>query len=499
MQAELAEVELIDAVAAFEHDPYGYVLFAYPWGEGELAQHTGPDEWQKETLCSVRDNILTLDQALQIAACSGHGVGKSALVAWIIDWAMTTKVDTQGVVTANTENQLRTKTWKEMAKWHRLSICGHWFKLEGTSLHSIDPDHEKTWRIDIIPWSVHKTEAFAGLHNEGNRIIIIFDEASAIHDDIWEVTEGALTDENTEIIWCVFGNGTRNTGRFRECFRKFRHRWTTWQVDSRNARVTNKKQIENLIEDHGVDSDIVKVRVRRMFPSISSKLFISVEDADAGRGKHLRKEQYEWAPKIIAVEPSWEGDDEFVIGMRQGLYFQILSTFQKNDNDVHCANLIAEFEDRHQADAVFIDGGYGTGIVSVGRTLKRDWQIVWFGGASADAGCLNKRSEMWNLMKKWLKEGGAYPDDDLMYTDLIGPETVSRLDGKIQLEKKSHMKDRGIPSPNRADCLAITFAFPVSSKYTREHKPGQTNARREYNPMTTRLRDQRRTRSGVAA
>jgi hypothetical protein len=51
-----------------------------------------------------------------------------------------------------------------------------------------------------------------------------------------------------------------------------------------------------------------------------------------------------------------------------------------------------------------------------------------------------------------------------MHRDLIGPETVPRLDGKIQLESKKDMKKRGIPSPGRGDALALSFAFPVTAK-----------------------------------
>ncbi|RRF76892.1 hypothetical protein EAO18_26305 [Klebsiella pneumoniae] len=82
-------------------------------------------------------------------------------------------------------------------------------------MYSNDPDHDKRWRADAIPWSEHNTEAFAGLHNERKRIVVVFDEASNIADLVWEVAEGALTDEDTEIIWVAFGNPTRNTGRFR--------------------------------------------------------------------------------------------------------------------------------------------------------------------------------------------------------------------------------------------------------------------------------------------
>lgn len=127
------------------------------------------------------------------------------------------------------------------------------------------------------------------------------------------------------------------------------------------------------------------------------------------------------------------------------------------------ANLLAQFENDEKADAVFIDGGYGTGVVSAGNTMGRNWQIVWFSGESSDQGCLNKRAEMWKGIRDWLKAGGAIPKDQVLYNDLIGPETVPRLDGKLQLESKQHMKDRGLPSPGRGDALGLSFAYPVAA------------------------------------
>ena len=122
--------------------------------------------------------------------------------------------DTRIVVTANTDTQLRTKTWPEVTKWLRLLINRDWFKATATAVFSTETRHERLWRADAIPWSEENTEAFAGLHNKGRRVIVIFDEASGISDRIWEVSEGALTDEGTEIIWLAFGNPTRNTGAF---------------------------------------------------------------------------------------------------------------------------------------------------------------------------------------------------------------------------------------------------------------------------------------------
>jgi len=406
--------ELVKDIAEFTHDPLGYVLYAFPWGEGELKDEY-PDDWQIDILKAVGDGLLTVGEAIQIAVASGHDIGKSALVAWLILWGISTYTDARGVVTANTESQLRTKTWPELAKWHRLSINKHWFTVTATAIFSSNPKHEKNWRIDAAPWSERNTEAFAGLHNKGKRVILLMDEASGIINLIWEVSESAMLDDNTEVIWGVFGNPTRNSGRFKECFGKFKHRWITRQIDSRNCKIANKKKIQQWIEDYGLDSDFVKVRVRGMFPSMSTMQFISTEDADKALGKHLRPDQYEWAPKILTLDNAWEGDDEGVIGLRQGLAFKILRTFAKNDNDLQVATMLADLEDQEKADAVFIDAGYGTGVVSCGKTWKRDWKLVWFGEKSTDPGCLNKRAEMYKNGRDWLKDGGAIPNDPAMY------------------------------------------------------------------------------------
>ena len=161
--------------------------------------------------------------------------------------------------------------------------------------------------------------------------------------------------------------------------------------------------------------------------------------------------------------------------------FRVLRVIPKNDNDVQMANIIAQLEDEHQADAVFIDGGYGTGIKSVGDTLGRDWMLVWFSGESSDAGCLNKRAEMWKNMRDWLKQGGCIPEDQIL-RELISPETVARLDGKLQIEAKADMKKRGLPSPNRADALAISFAYPVQKKQRGYDFGGGKTSRNDYSP-----------------
>ena len=480
--------QIIDLAASCRFRPRRWARIAWDWGHGTLAGHDGPREWQEDIFSKIEQHLADPDtrfQPLQISAASGHGVGKSAAMGMISNWAMSCWADCKIITTANTDGQLRTKTAPEIGKWFRSSITSSWFDVQATSIKARDPARSESWRQDFIPWSANNTEAFAGLHNEGRIIVLLFDEASKIHDKVWEVAEGALTDENTVIIWIVFGNPTQNSGRFRECFRRFRHRWFGIQINSQDVEGTNKKKIAEWIDDHGWDSDFVKVRVRGQFPSQSAMQFISGDDADNARNVHLRPEQYNFAPVIIGVDPAWTGDDSLEIMLRQGLYSKSLLTIPRNDNDVHVANIISRLEDEYRADAVFIDAGYGTGIKSAGDVMGRSWRLIWFSGKAINPGYYNKRAEMWGTMKQWLKAGGAIdPADEGLYQDIIGPETVARLDGKILLESKEDMKERGLPSPNRGDALALTFAEPVGKKP--RHGVGGDNHHSvsvDYNPL----------------
>ncbi len=491
MPLQLTKLDLAKDIVKFHDDPFKFVLYSFPWGDGELADFSGPEDWQAEVLADIanglKKGILTQSEAIQIAVASGHGVGKSCLVAWVILWALSTFEDTKGIVTANTEAQLKTKTWGELQKWHRLFLLKEFFVMTATSIYAKSPEHERTWRFDQVPWSKEKTEAFAGMHNKGKRIVVIFDESSAIPDEIWEVTEGALTDENTQILWLVFGNPTRNQGRFHSCFNTLRHRWNNRQVDSRKVRITNKEQIEKWISDYGEDSDFVRVRVRGEFPHASDHQFISTEIVNHARNRFIRPEQYNFGAVIIGVDRAWCGDNATKIWLRQGNYSQRLASFFKDEDDFLVAGHLARLEDQYKADAVFIDFGYGTGLFSAGKQMGRNWRLVQFGGKADDPIYANKRAEMWGKMKQWLKDGGCIPDDQTLCNDLIAPEAYSVQTGpnagKLILESKEAMQKRGVPSPDDGDALALCFAFPVINKSQKQFNR-LIQAGEPYNPFS---------------
>ena len=75
----------------------------------------------------------------------------------------------------------------------------------------------------------------------------------------------------------------------------------------------------------------------------------------------------------------------------------------------------------------------------------------------------NKRSEMWGTMREWLKSA-SLPKDRLLKADLTGPMKKPNSSGSILLESKKEMKSRGLASPDAADAIAVTFAFPVAHR-----------------------------------
>lgn len=457
------------------NNPLLFVEHMYPWNEqgSELEGVEGPDKWQREFLQNLGraleyhefgdglDEELN-SKGLRFATVSGHGIGKTALTSWLVHWHGSCRPFSSGVVTANTGVQLTDKTWKELSKWVDMGKNSHWFNKNTKKIRMVQ--HPDKWFISCVSWDISKPEATAGLH--GNETIIIYDEASAIPDIIWETAEGVMTDKNA--MWFVFGNPTRNTGRFRECFRDFEHRWHQMQVDSRDAIRTDKSQIKQWEEDYGVDSDFFKVRVRGIFPSASSMQLIPSHIVEAAQEREYTFKDFMNEPKIIGLDTSRSGDDETVVVFRQGRIATVLDAWREIDQ-ITLAERIARIIDSRDIDKCFMDltGGYGTSVYDqlVKMGLGRKVTGVIFNNSPADPRkYYNKRAEMWGLMGEWLKNADIPKDDKALSKDLISVEYSYRGgDGhRLILETKEDLRKRLGRSPDRGDALALTFAYPVN-------------------------------------
>ena len=468
-------------------DPEAFVLFAFPWGqEGTpLAKYGGPRMWQREVLRGIKEHIRAnrgkVDMStLRQAVASGRGIGKSALVSWLILWMLTTRIGSSVVVSANSEAQLRSVTWGELTKWSTMVINAHWWEISATKLQParwlcdlVERDLKKGtryWAAEGKLWSEENPDSYAGVHNHDG-MMLIFDEASGIPDPIWSVGAGFFTENILDRYWFAFSNPRRNTGYFFECFHAKRDFWRSKQVDARGVEDTDKGVYQAIIDEYGEDSSQARVEVYGEFPSVGDDQFISgalvAEAAERPRYKDVT------APIVIGVDPARGGADSTVIVVRQGRDLVALHRYQGEDTMAIVGRVIEAIERYKPVLVVLDEGGLGYGILD--RLHEQRYKVVRgvnFGWKAKNPVMWgNKRAELWGLMKEWLRTASILSDRALK-SDLVGPTVKPNSSGTIFLEGKKEMKARGLASPDAADALAATFAFPVAH---REYSAGPTS------------------------
>lgn len=472
-----ADLEIAELVADCYHDPLLFVRTMYPWGEpGMLAQHEGPDEWQTDFLQWLGNETKTRHfdghtpvPPVRTAVSSGHGIGKSVMVAWLVQWLMATRPHCQGTVTANTITQLQTKTWAAVTRWNKMALCGHWFVVNQERM--FHPQHKESWFCALQNSKKENAEAFAGQHAADSSSFYIVDEASAIDDVIYEVAEGGLTDGEPMIF--IFGNPTRSYGYFhRACFGAGRTRWHPTIVDSRRARFTNKQQIREWIEDYGEDSDFVRVRVRGLPPAASDLQFIDLARIAEAQRRPIELVGDE--PLVVGLDVARGGGDNCYFWFRRGMDARSVPPIripgEQARDSMRLVSIAAEvLSQKHNGQPVahlFVDGtGIGGPIADRLKQLgHKHVTEVQFGGESPDPKYANMRAYMWGRVKDWLPQG-AIPGDAGLETDLTGPGYHHDSRDRLVLESKEQMKKRGVDSPDAGDALALTFAAPVGAQH----------------------------------
>lgn len=220
---------------------------------------------------------------------------------------------------------------------------------------------------------------------------------------------------------------------------------------------------ERLIDETGDES-----RYRHIwlgdYEDQSDKQLISAKIVD--RAMTTKAEVTRADELIMAVDVARYGDDETVICFRRGrdAYSEPWVFLSKLDT-MEVAARVAHHFDRTRPNALFVDEtGVGAGVVDRLKQLGYPVLPVNFGAkpdGMTDAKVANKRAEMWVRMREWLNGVVGIPDDPQLAAQLTAVEYKHDANNAILLEKKEDMKRRGLPSPDRADALAITFAFPV--------------------------------------
>lgn len=477
------EQRLLADMYSMGHDPLKFVMYAFPWGKKgtPLERWEGPRRWQRELLEALRDhigmNVVRMQRGdapviFKCAVASGRGIGKSALVSMLNLWMMSCVPGSTSVTTANTEDQLNSRTFAELGKWHTLALNEHWFEKTALSLKIqpwLEDLYNRQLKLDTKYhycqaqlWSAEKPDSFAGIHNMYG-VMLQMDEASGIPQQIYDVSEGFFTEPVLHRYWFCYSNPRNNSGAFFECFHKNRNYWFRKNIDSRTVEKIDTAALDRMIEQYGVDSDFVRVEIKGEFPSSGEKQFISRELVDFAKDRSVERDEH--AGLVMGVDVARFGDDSSVAWFRRGRdAVSIPPIVIKGVDNMQLAYEMASAIDRYQPDAVCIDAGNGTGVIDRLREMGYKIHEVWFGHKSPEEEWANYRTWLWNEMRSWLS-GGCVPPDQELYDDLIAPTyKFQGTSERIRLETKEEMKLRGLSSPDRGDALACTFAVKVARK-----------------------------------
>lgn len=463
---------------AIKNDPEAFVLFALPWGQKgtPLEHHAGPRKWQREVLRTMAKHIAennekTAFDVFRLAVASGRGIGKSALVSWIVLWMVSTRIGASVIVSANSEAQLRSITWAEITKWLTMLLNSHWFEISATRVapakwltELVERDLKKGtryWGVEGRLWSAENPDSYAGLHNSDG-VLLIFDEASGIPDAIWDVAQGFFTENTPNRFWCAFSNPRRNSGYFFECFGSKRDFWKAKNIDARTVEDTDKQVYEQIIAEYGEDSSQARVEVYGEFPSSGDDQFIAPTVVDEAMARPKYKDMT--APVVMGIDPARGGADSTVILVRQGRDIVAIKRYHGEDTMEIVGRVIEAMEEYKPVLVVIDEGGLGYGILDRLNEQRYKVKGVNFGWKAKNSIMWgNKRAELWGTMKDWLKSA-SIPLDRQLKADLVGPTKKPNSSGTIFLEGKKEMRARGLASPDAADALAVTFAFPVAHR-----------------------------------
>ena len=466
-------------------NPLAFVLYTFPWGKAgtPLEHFSGPRKWQREVLTELTEHIKQNNgkvdfDTFRMATSSGRGIGKSALVSWLVIWMLTTRIGSTTIVSANSEAQLRSVTWAEITKWLSMAMNTHWFEVSATRVmpakwltELVERDLKlgtRYWGVEGRLWSAENPDSYAGVHNFSG-VMLVFDEASGIDDSIWSVASGFFTENTPNRFWLAFSNPRRNSGYFYEAFHSKREFWKNKIVDARTVEGTDKAVYQQIIDEYGADSAQAHVEVFGEFPSASDDQFIGADIVDEAMNRDKYKDLS--APIILGVDPARFGADSTVIAVRQGRDIIAIKRY-KGDDTMETVGRIIECMEEYKPVLVNIDeGGLGAGVVD--RLKEQRYKVKGVNFANKSKNMMmygNKRAEMWGDMREWLRTA-SIPKDRTLKTDLISPLMKPDSKGAIFLESKKDMKARGLASPDAADAIALTFAYPVAHREYVDKRP----------------------------
>lgn len=434
-----------------------------------------PDAEQAKILRSVADNTMT-------SVRSGHGVGKSAVEAWVAIWFLSTRPFPKIPCTAPTQHQLFDILWAEISKWLR-NAPGLQNEIVWTKEKVYLKGYPEEWFA--VARTATKPDALQGFHADD--VLYIIDEASGVRDEIFEPVLGSLSTPGARLLMC--GNPTQKSGFFFDSHTKNRAAYSTFHIDGRKSGRVSPEFVKKIVEMYGEDSDVFRVRVAGEFPLNEDDVFIPLPLVEKSIMTEFSERK---TPDIIRIgcDVARFGDDKTVIGSKIDEKATIEKKRRGQDTMKTADDIVLLYYDLLKKyptykDPVIVavdDGGVGGGVVDRLKQMQRNnpenlGQMnivpVKFGQRIKHKHYHDSTTYMMSVVKSLLSphdDDGKpkpveliLPDDDDLVAQLSGRKYALTENSKIKVESKKDMKERGLPSPDEADCVLL-LCVPINGK-----------------------------------
>lgn len=476
-----------------------------------------------ELWSAQRDVLQACEENLRVAVGSGHKIGKSAIATVIALCDYTAYDDARVILTSTTANQVDRILWRQMAQLKvKAGLCLLCSKesaarelrgerpLQKPCEHSARIDGEmallartglRSGFREVYGFSAKEAEAVAGI--SGPNMTFIVDEASGVPLQIFEAIEGNRAGGASLFM---FSNCTRNEGYFYDAFHSKASFWKTFNISSETtpnviegrtviAGLAERDYIEEKKAEWGEDSAQYIIRIKGGFAKEEEGRIFSIDaiakaearwyetDGDPGDGRLFLG--------LDCAGASGTGDDT-AIAVRRAAKILELERARGLTEAAHVVRVLAML-DKYERGRRFAkppvivvdaEGPIGSKVARLFRDhLERpghedDFVLV---SLRASDGAVRQpliydrmRDELAANLEKWMRAGGALPEDSKLARELHVLSWRQAADGKYKLIAKRDIKKAIGRSPDTYDAVSLACWEPV---YLREGAPGpQTSA-----------------------
>jgi hypothetical protein len=302
-------------------------------------------------------------------------------------------------------------------------------------------------------------EALQGIHSA--HVLLLVDEASGVPGAVFEAASGSMSAHNATTI--LTGNPTRGSGFFYDSHTRLSDQWKVFHVSCMDSPRVSPEFVEEMKLRYGEDSNAFRVRVLGEFPRSDDDTIISLDLAEGARDRDVSVNPH--APVVWGLDVARFGGDRSVLVRRQANVVLDINVWRNLDLMQLCGAVKAEYDlSEQKPESIMIDAiGMGAGVVD--RLRELGLPILGINVSESpsnpNTNFRNLRAELWYRCRDWLaKRDCKIPKDDTLIAELTAVRYFFSSTGKVQVEAKEDMKKRGIPSPDLADALCLTFAAP---------------------------------------